>query len=86
MLLSLDLQDPYQHNRKNYAIIIFQIIFLFRKFTLVCAINNKKIIGWTLYENGGMNGERMVQFIDDFIVGKYKKHLIIMDNGGAHKT
>ena len=59
---------------------------VFRKFTLVCAINNKKIIGWTLYENGGMNGERMVQFIDDFIVGKYKKHLIIMDNGGAHKT
>lgn len=59
---------------------------VFRKFTLVCAINNKKIIGWTLYENGGMNGERMVQFIDDFIVGKYKKHLIIMDNGGAHKN
>jgi transposase len=59
---------------------------VFRKFTLVCAINNKKIIGWTLYENSGMNGERMVQFIDDFIVGKYKKHLIIMDNGGAHKN
>jgi transposase len=59
---------------------------VFRKFTLVCAINNKKIIGWTLYENSGMNGERMVQFIDDFIVGKYKKHLIIMDNGVLIKT
>jgi len=29
---------------------------------------------------------QLVQFIDDFIVGKYKKHLIIMDNGGAHKN
>jgi len=59
---------------------------VFRKFTLVCAINNKKVIGWSLYENGGMNGERMVQFIDDFIIRKYEKHLIIMDNGGAHKN
>ena len=40
---------------------------VFRKFTLVCAINNKKVIGWTLYEKGGMNGERMVTFIDEFI-------------------
>ena len=30
---------------------------VFRKFTLVCAINNEKVIGWTLYENGGINGE-----------------------------
>lgn len=59
---------------------------VFRKFTLVCAINNQKVIGWTLYENGGINGERMVQFIDDFITGKYEKHLIIMDNGGAHRN
>lgn len=33
-----------------------------------------------------MNGERIVQFIDDFIIRKYEKHLIIMDNGGAHKN
>ena len=59
---------------------------VFRKFTLVCAINNKKAIGWTLYEKGGMNGKRMVAFIDEFIKGKYKNHLIIMDNGGAHKN
>jgi len=33
---------------------------VFKKYTLVCAINNQKIIGWELYEYGGMNAERIV--------------------------
>ena len=45
--------------------------------------SSKNIIGWELYENGGMTSDRMVQFINKYIYGKYKKHLIIMDNGGA---
>ena len=57
-----------------------------RKYTLVSDISNKKVIGWTLYEKGGMNAEIMVEFIDENITGKYKKHLIIMDNGGAYKS
>ena len=59
---------------------------VFRKYTLVSAISNKKVVGWTLYEKGGMTAERMVEFIDQNIKGKYKKYLIIMDNGGAHKS
>ena len=33
-----------------------------------------------------MTGERMVTFLDTHITGKYKNHLIIMDNAKAHKT
>ena len=33
----------------------------------------KGIIGW--YENGGMNADRMVDFIAKFINGKFKNHL-----------
>ena len=58
---------------------------VFIKFTLVCAINSKGVIGWTLYESGGMTGDRMSVFINKFIKNKYKNNLIIMDNGGAHK-
>jgi hypothetical protein len=43
---------------------------VFKKFTLVCAISNKKVIGWTLYENGGMTSDRMVVFINKFIKNK----------------
>ena len=59
---------------------------VFKKYTLVCAISNKGLLGWTLYENGGMNAERMVIFLNKYITKKYKNHLIIMDNGGAHKS
>ena len=58
---------------------------VFIKFTLVCAINSKGIVGWTLYETGGMTGDRMSDFINKFIKNEYKNNLIIMDNGGAHK-
>jgi transposase len=59
---------------------------VFSKYTLVCAINSKGIVGWDLYEKGGMNSIRMVSFIDKYIFGKYKDNAIIMDNGGSHKS
>jgi hypothetical protein len=59
---------------------------VFVKYTLVCAMTSKGIIGYELYEKGGMNSERMVSFINKFIEGKYTNHLIIMDNGGSHKS
>ena len=40
------------------------------------AINSKGIIG---YEKGGMNSERMIQFIEKFINDKFKNY------GGSHK-
>ena len=59
---------------------------VFVKFTLVCAISKKGIVGWELYEKGGMTSNRMINFINKYIKGKYKNNLVIMDNGGAHKS
>ena len=59
---------------------------VFVKFTLLCAISNNGIVGWTLFETGGVNSERMIQFFKKFIIGKIKNNLIIMDNGGCHKS
>ena len=58
---------------------------VFIKFTLICAINSNGVVGWTLYNSGGITGERMRIFINKFIKNKFKNNLIIMDNGGAHK-
>ena len=60
--------------------------YLFRKFTLLVAINNSKCVGWMLYEKGGMTKERLVEFLDKFIFDKYRNHLIILDNAGSHKN
>jgi hypothetical protein len=59
---------------------------VFTKYTLVCTMTSKGIIGYELYEKGGMNSERMIAFIDKFIKNKFKKCLVIMDNGGSHKN
>ena len=41
--------------------------YLFRKFTLLCAISNSKCIGWMLYEKVGMTKERFVEFLKKFV-------------------
>lgn len=58
----------------------------FRKFTLLVAISNSKCIGWELYEKGGMNKERFVDFLKSNIFNKYIDHLIVLDNAGSHRN
>lgn len=60
--------------------------YVFRKFTLLCAISNSKCIGKKLYEEGGMTKERFVKFLEDNIFDKYKNHLIVLDNAGSHNN
>ena len=60
--------------------------YVFRKFSLLVAINNSKCVGHTLYEKGGMTKERFVEFLEKFVFNKYKKHLIILDNAGSHNN
>jgi transposase len=60
--------------------------YVFRKFTLLCAISNSKYVGATLYKEGGMTKERFVEFLEANIFNKYKNHLIILDNAGSHNN
>lgn len=58
---------------------------VFKKYTLVVAMNSKGIIGWMLYEKGGMNTDRMITFLKQYVLQK-KNNLIIMDNSPSHKS
>ncbi len=58
---------------------------VYTKYTFVSAITTKGTIGFILYEKGGMAGERFVKFLDKILDGK-KNKLIVIDNGGMHKT
>jgi transposase len=59
---------------------------VFKKFTLLVAINNSKCIGYKLYEKGGMNKERFVDFLKDNVFNNYKNNLIVLDNAGSHNN
>ena len=58
--------------------------YIFRKFTLLCAISNSKCVGATLYKEGGMTKERFVEFLEENIFNKYENYLIILDNAGSY--
>lgn len=59
---------------------------IFIKYTIIVAISSNGVIGWKMYEKGGMTGERMVEFINQFIQNKFENNLIIMDNAGSHRN
>jgi len=57
---------------------------VFKKYSLVVAINNKKCISSELYQNGSVNAERFNEFLQN-ICNKVKGKLIVLDNGQIHK-
>ena len=56
------------------------------KYTGIFAISVNGVEGWELYEKGGINTERLVEFLQKFITEKYRNKLIILDNASAHKN
>ncbi len=57
---------------------------VFKKYSLVVAISNKKCLGYKLYENGAVNADRFNDFLKE-ILKDTKGKLIILDNGQIHK-
>lgn len=59
---------------------------VFKKYSLLIAINTKGVVGWKLYEEGAVNSDRLTEFIAESITSHYEGNLVIMDNAGFHKT
>ena len=59
---------------------------VFKRYTAIMAINTEGVEGWTLYEKGGIDTDRLVDFLEEFITTKYKNKLIILDNASSHRN
>ena len=59
---------------------------VFKKYTAIFAISVNGVIGWKLYDKGGINSERLYNFLEKYITKKYKKKLIILDNASSHRN
>jgi transposase len=57
---------------------------VFKKYSLVVAISNKKYLHYKLYDNGSVNSERFDEFLNQ-ICCNIKNKLIVLDNGQIHK-
>jgi len=59
---------------------------VFKKYTAIFAISTTGVIGWEMYEKGGIDSDRLYKFIENNITNKYKNKLIILDNASSHRN
>lgn len=59
---------------------------VFKKYTGIFAINTDGCIGYEVYQKGGIDSIRLIDFINKFITGKLKNKLIILDNASSHRN
>jgi len=59
---------------------------VFKKYTAIFAVSIKGVIGYELYEKGGIDSNRLVEFLDKFITTKCKNKVIILDNASSHRN
>ena len=58
---------------------------VFVKYTLIMAISTKGVVAWKLYEKGGIDSQRLIDFLGTFIKN-IKNKLILMDNASSHRN
>jgi len=83
---SLQKRNHCYSQRGKRCVIKTQSQEVFKKYTGIFAISVNGVEGWELYEKGGINTERLVEFLQKFITEKYRNKLIILDNASAHKN
>lgn len=59
---------------------------VFKRYTAIMAISSKGMVGWKLYEKGGIDSERLTDFLNEYVTTKYKDKLIILDNASCHRN
>lgn len=59
---------------------------VFKKYTGIFAISTNGVIGGTLYEKGGIDTDRLYEFLQNNITSKYRNKLIILDNASSHRN
>jgi transposase len=83
---SLQKRGHCYSQRGKRCVIKTQSQDVFKKYTGVFAISVNGVEGWDLYEKGGINTDRLIDFLEKFVTGKYKNKLIILDNASAHRN
>jgi len=73
--------DIKRHNRNSisYKVTGHQIKFI------IFAISWKGVLGWKLYDKGGIDTDRLLEFLEE-ILGRRKGKLVILDNASCHRN
>ena len=59
---------------------------VFKKYTGIFSISTEGVLGWHLYDKGGIDSNRLYDFLQEHITTKFKNKLIILDNASSHRN
>ena len=80
---SLLKRNHYYSELEKRCIIKTQSQEVFKKYIGIFAISTG-VLGWELYDKGGINIDKLLTFLVKHITSKYNKKLIILDNKSSH--
>jgi transposase len=83
---SLQKRNHCYSNKGKRCVIKTQSQEVFKKYTGIFAISVNGVIHWDLYEKGGINTDRLIDFLEHNITSKIRNKLIILDNASAHRN
>jgi len=83
---SLQKRNHCYSEKGKRCIIKTQSQEVFKKYTGIFAISVEGVIEWDLYENGGINTDRLIEFLEKNITSKLRNKLIILDNASSHRN
>jgi len=83
---SLQKRNHCYSEKGKRCIIKTQSQEVFKKYTGIFAISVEGVIEWDLYEKGGINTNRLIEFLEKNITSKLKNKLIILDNASSHRN
>ena len=58
---------------------------VFKKYTGIFAMTISGILSYTIYSKGGIDSNRLIEFLTKFLL-EQKSKLIILDNASCHRT
>jgi hypothetical protein len=73
----------YNKLRKRY-IIKTSSQEVFKKYTCIFSISTEGVLSWDLYDKGGIDSNRLYNFLQQYMTTKFKNKLIILDNASSH--
>ena len=83
---SLQKRNHCYSRKGKRCIIKTQSQEVFKKYTGIFAISVDGVIDWDLYEKGGINTDRLIDFLEKNITSKLRNKLIILDNASSHRN
>jgi transposase len=83
---SLQKRNHCYSRKGKRCIIKTQSQEVFKKYTGIFAISVDGVIDWDLYEKGGINTDRLIDFLEQNITSKLRNNLIILDNASSHRN